>query len=141
VRVRSTSESKLLNGICSLVVVDGGYRMVWVGYTEQDEKKSVRPVAQAGFEDGYLDTVNITWAYAPGGRGPPGIAIRTGKVTLARNIPGDPDYGPWREAAIQRGYRSSIALPLIIEGKRRKAGIGASRVASGDRATGKEHRH
>jgi PAS domain S-box-containing protein len=115
--VRATSEPDLLNDICRVVVEDGGYRMAWVGCAEQDERKSVRPVANAGFEDGYLDTVNITWADAEGGRGPTGIAIRTGKPTLARNIPGDPDCGPWREAAIQRGYLSSIALPLMAADK------------------------
>ncbi|MFH0787090.1 MAG: PAS domain S-box protein [Pseudomonadota bacterium] len=111
--LHAVQESELLYEICRLVVEDGGYRMAWVGYAEQDSTKSVRPVGQAGFEEGYLNTVNITWADSERGRGPTGIAIRTGKPTLARNIPDDPNYGPWRESAIQRGYISSIALPLI----------------------------
>jgi PAS domain S-box-containing protein len=36
---------------------------------------------------------------------------------VARNIPENPAFTPWREAAIQRGYKSIIALPLISEGQ------------------------
>jgi len=60
--------------------------MVWVGFTENDEFKTVRPVAQAGFEKGYLKTANITWADTERGRGPTGTAIRTGKPQMCTNI-------------------------------------------------------
>ena len=110
--VRATDEAALLQIICQIIVEHGGYRMAWVGFAEQDEARSVRPVAQAGFEKGYLDTVNITWAEAERGRGPTGTAIRTGQPVLARNIPTNPAFAPWRAAAIQRGYASSIAMPL-----------------------------
>ncbi|MFZ2644432.1 MAG: PAS domain S-box protein [Verrucomicrobiia bacterium] len=111
--VRATNETDLLQGICRIAVEHGGYRMVWVGFAGQDEAKSVRPVAQFGFEEGYLDTVNITWADVERGRGPTGTAIRTGQPVIARNISTDPTFGPWREAAVERGYASSLALPLI----------------------------
>jgi PAS domain S-box-containing protein len=110
--VRATDETALLQTICQIAVKHGGYRMAWVGFAEQDEARSVRPVAQAGFEEGYLDTVDITWADAERGRGPTGSAIRTGQPVLARNILTDPAFVPWRVAAIQRGYASSVALPL-----------------------------
>ncbi|MGA2281833.1 MAG: PAS domain S-box protein [Verrucomicrobiota bacterium] len=110
--VRATDETALLQTICQIAVEHGGYRMAWVGFAEQDEARSVRPVTQAGFEEGYLDTLNITWADAERGRGPTGMAIRNGQPVLARNILTDPAFEPWRAAAIQRGYASSIALPL-----------------------------
>jgi len=113
VLVRATTEADLLQQICDLLVGQGGYRMAWVGFAEQDAVKSVRPAAQAGFEEGYLNTVHITWADAERGRGPTGTAIRTGQPVMARNIPTDPAYGPWRAAAIQRGYASSATLPLM----------------------------
>jgi PAS domain S-box-containing protein len=114
--VRATDESALLQAICRIAVEHGGYRLAWVGFAEQDEARSVRPVAQAGFDEGYLDTVKITWADTEHGHGPTGTAIRTGQPVLARNIPTDPAFGPWRAAAIRRGYASSIALPLLSEG-------------------------
>ena len=117
VLVRTTEESELLNEICRLIVEVGGYRMAWVGFAEQDEKKTVRPVAHAGYEEGYLETVNITWADTERGRGPTGRAIQTGKPCICKDIMTDPNYAPWRAEAIKRGYASSIAFPLIDKGK------------------------
>jgi GAF domain-containing protein len=74
-------------------------------------------VAQAGFENGYLETLNITWAETERGRGPTGTAVRTGKPAVCRNIQTDPKFIPWREEASKRGYSSSIALPLLYRGR------------------------
>jgi PAS domain S-box-containing protein len=111
--VHSADESKLLHEICRIIVEDGGYRLAWIGFAEQDKLKTIRPVAQIGFEEGYLETVNITWADAKRGKGPTGTAIRTGKPSIAQNILTDPAYEPWRDQAIKRGYASAIALPLF----------------------------
>ena len=102
--MRSTSEESLLKDICRIIVKMGGYRLAWVGFAEHDADKTVRPVAQMGFEDGYLDTVKITWADTDRGRGPTGTAIRTGEPTIVRNIQTDPHYGPWRSEAGKRGF-------------------------------------
>ena len=115
--VRASEESDLLERVCRLLVEVGGFRLVWVGYAEQDEAKSVRPVAHAGFEEGYLATLNITWADEERGRGPTGTAIRTGQPCVARNYLEDPKVVPWRAEATRRGYASSIALPLIADGR------------------------
>jgi len=115
--VRASKESDLLERVCRVLVEVGGFRLVWVGYAEQDEAKSVRPVAHAGFEEGYLATLNITWADEERGRGPTGTAIRTGQQCVARNLLEDPKVVPWRAEATRRGYASSIALPLIADGR------------------------
>ncbi|HOV43770.1 MAG TPA: GAF domain-containing protein, partial [Syntrophothermus lipocalidus] len=58
--VRATDVATLMKEICRLVVEEGGYRLAWVGFAEEDATKTVRPVAQAGFEEGYLETVTIS---------------------------------------------------------------------------------
>jgi hypothetical protein len=83
VLVRAVGESDLLKDVCEVPVRVGGYLMAWVGFVEHDEDKSVRPVAPAGFEDGYLQTANITWADTERRQGPAGRAMRTGKTELA----------------------------------------------------------
>ncbi|MBI5472263.1 MAG: PAS domain S-box protein, partial [Ignavibacteriae bacterium] len=70
------------------------------------------PVAWAGNEAGYLSDANITWADAELGYGPTGTAIRTGTSTCLQDFSTDPSVAPWRERALQRGYRSNVALPL-----------------------------
>ncbi|MGD0138464.1 MAG: GAF domain-containing protein [Tepidisphaeraceae bacterium] len=106
-----------LNQVCHTAVDVGDYAMAWVGFAESDEKKLVRPVAQAGFDAGYLQTANITWKDEPHGRGPVGIAVRTGKHCLARDIPNDPAFDPWRNEIVREGYESAIALPLSGGGR------------------------
>ncbi|MEO5346405.1 MAG: PAS domain S-box protein [Magnetococcus sp. YQC-9] len=106
-------EKRFLNKLCQLVVEQAGYRLAWVGLAEHDAQQSVIPVAQFGCEAGYLETLSITWSDSERGRGPTGSAIRTGKPALARNIPEDPVYQPWRQQAMARGFGSSIALPLF----------------------------
>ncbi len=115
--VRQTEEMQLLQQVCRIVVDVGGYRMAWVGIPEYDENKTIRPIVRAGQDRGYLDRVVITWGDDEKGRGPTGVAIRTGKIEVSKNSMANPSFAPWREEAAQRGFASSIALPLIIEKK------------------------
>lgn len=110
--LRAQNELELLNDICRTVVEIGGYRMAWVGYAEDDVQKSVRPVANAGTDDGYIGMLDISWADTERGRGPTGTAIRTGQPGVIRNLLNDPDFNPWRSAALKRGYASVLSLPL-----------------------------
>ena len=111
------NEAAFVHDVCKVIVEDCGYAMVWVGLAQHDEARSIRPVAYAGFEAGYLETLNLTWHDTDRGRGPTGTAIRTGQVCMCRNMLTDPAFLPWREEAIKRGYASSIVLPLLAEGK------------------------
>jgi GAF domain-containing protein len=76
-----------------------------------------KELSQAGFEDGYLDQVTVTWDDAPTGQGPTGRAIRTGEPYVMRDIAMAPEFAPWRHQALQRGYRSSASLPLRFKGQ------------------------
>ncbi len=112
--VRGEDEQALLHDICRIVCEEAGYRMAWVGYAENDEAKTVRPVAWAGAEEGYLEQAKLTWADTERGRGPAGRAIRCG-VSGSQDFTTVPPTNPWRDAALQRGYRAGIALPLKDE--------------------------
>jgi PAS domain S-box-containing protein len=114
--VHALGEAALLADICRIVVSESGYRMAWVGFPRDDAEKSIRVAAQTGFDEGYLESVRITWADEPHGRGPTGTAIREGRTTVGKNFLVDPELAPWREAALERGYTSSVALPLVAGG-------------------------
>jgi PAS domain S-box-containing protein len=115
--LRSKNEGDFLDAVCRIMVEKIGYRLAWIGYAEKDEAKTVRPVAQAGYEDGYLATLQITWHDTERGRGPTGTAIRTGKPSVCRNILTAPECAPWRAQANQRGFASLVALPLTADGE------------------------
>ena len=110
--VYATDENELLQAICQAIVDQHGYRMASVGYAQQDAQKSIKIMAYAGHDDGYLQSAQLSWAEDEHGMGPSGRAIRSGKSQLCPDIAHDPLFLPWRDAALQRGYAASIALPL-----------------------------
>jgi len=112
----ATSEQQLLNQICEIIVLVGGYRMAGILYAQHDELKTVRPVAHAGYDSGYLDTIEIRWSDTPFGRGPTGTSIRENRICTFSDTANNPLFEPWREAALQRGYAAIIALPLRTAG-------------------------
>ena len=99
-------EQAYLDAICRIIVEDCGHKMVWIGYAEDDDAKTVKPVAYSGFEEGYLETLKITWADTERGRGPTGTAIRTGKVSMCKNMLTDPKF----QAVAQRGEKTGVCF-------------------------------
>jgi PAS domain S-box-containing protein/putative nucleotidyltransferase with HDIG domain len=110
--VHAESEQVLLQDICNIAVDQGGYSLAWIGYAEHDEAHTVRPVALAGAEDGYLDSIDVTWGDADTAEGPGGTVIKTGQQVLIDSIPDDPRFVPWRGEALSRGYGSLAAFPV-----------------------------
>jgi HD-GYP domain-containing protein (c-di-GMP phosphodiesterase class II) len=110
--VRATTEEELLNDMCHVGVEVGGYRLVWIGFAERDEAKTVRPVAWAGEHPEFVQTANITWANTERGRGPTGTAIRTGEAQINQNVETNPVMAPWRAEMLRNGFKASTALPL-----------------------------
>ncbi|WP_349279654.1 GAF domain-containing protein [Polaromonas hydrogenivorans] len=113
---RIHDEAGLLAEVCRVAVEVGGYRMAWVGYANDDEDKKIRPVAHAGSELGYLDVITLYWRDdLPGGQGPAGRAIRTGRPQQVSDISKPGSQFHWTDAAVQRGYHSVLMLPLCSE--------------------------
>jgi PAS domain S-box-containing protein len=111
--IRTTGEPDLLNEICQIAVEAGGYRMAWIGYAQDDEARSVTPMAHAGVEEGYLTEITVTWnADDPRGRGPGGEVIRTGQAVVCDDVARDPRFARKLALVQQRGYRGHICLPL-----------------------------
>ncbi len=111
--MHATDEIAYLQDVCRVIAEDCGHVMVWIGFAEDDAGRTVRPVAHAGFEEGYLGNLRVTWADTERGRGPTGMAIRTGQVVRCANMPADPALAPWRAEALKRGYASSLSVPLV----------------------------
>lgn len=112
--VYAGTREEIERAVCSVMSDADPYRFAWIGEHNPDAQ-AVEPRAAAGVEDGYLDTVVITIDGGPTSRGPTGRAIRTRELAVMQDIPHNPEYEPWREDALERGYRSSAAVPLIYD--------------------------
>ncbi|MGH6627748.1 MAG: PAS domain S-box protein, partial [Burkholderiaceae bacterium] len=111
--VRAEDEQQLLLEVCRLAVDVGGYRMAWVGYAQDDEFRTILPMAHAGAEKGYLSAIRLSWsADDPTGRGPAGRTVRSGEPTVCADITTEETFFHSQEEAMQRGYRSMMGLPL-----------------------------
>lgn len=110
--VHAVNEIALMEEMCHVLVDVGGYRFAWVGFTQPDEANSVRPMARYGFEEGYVDGLESSWADTERGHSPWGTAIRTGTTQILQHGVDASAWTPWHEESVKRGYRSIIALPL-----------------------------
>jgi PAS domain S-box-containing protein len=102
----------IYEAVCHVAVKELKLKMAWIGLLKKGNCE-VDPVAQYGFEKGYLSSVSITWDDSPAGRGPTGTAIRAKTPQIMNDLAADPAFAPWRDEAAKRGYRSSMALPFL----------------------------
>jgi nitrate/nitrite-specific signal transduction histidine kinase len=115
--IRTREQNKLFAEVCLIVVEYGKFRMAWIGLIDEQDKM-IKPVFWSGFEEGYLTKIKkFSVNDIPEGRSPTGRAIRDGKYFYCNDIANDPIMAPWREEALQRGYRSSIALPISLQNR------------------------
>jgi len=125
--VRVHDLETLLLDICRIAVEFGNFRMVWIGFVNQDSQ-AVRPVAHWGNEDGYLSLIEISTNGGDLGMSPVGRAILNGDHDICNDIATDPRMEPWRTETLARGYRSSAAFPIRLHG----AVIGAISIYAGE---------
>lgn len=115
--VRTTDQETLFKEACRIAVDLGKFTMAWIGLVDE-RTQQVIPVVHAGEDKEYLSVIKpIAINEVPEGMGPTGQAIREGKYHICNDIESDPQMMPWKEDALGRGYRSSMALPIIKFGK------------------------
>ncbi len=113
--ITTETRAELEQQVCDRLADSDAYRFAWIGGVNPGSDRVV-PKAAAGVEDGYLDEIDVSVDEDDeAGRGPAGTAVRTGEVQVMNDVRADPSFGPWREAARTRDYRSSAAIPIIHE--------------------------
>ena len=106
---QAVDEQDLLQSVCNTLVKNCGFRLAWFGYTERDSSNSIRIVAQAGDQDGFLRETS-------GSETPATMAIEGGETCCIKAIADSPLVVPIRAAALKRGYTSVLSLPLKSDG-------------------------
>jgi PAS domain S-box-containing protein len=110
--VRARTAGEIDDVVCEAIVDTEPYAFAWIGeYDETDGQ--VTPRASAGFEAGYLETIDVAADGSRVSRGPTGRSIDSRAVEVVQDIPDAPEYEPWRSEALERSYRSSAAIPLV----------------------------
>jgi PAS domain S-box-containing protein len=113
--VRESSRSAIESRVCEIFSESEPYRFAWIGEVDRETQR-LRPRASAGTGAGYLESVTVTADRSSTGQGPGGVAARERRVAVAQCVDDDADFSPWREAALERGYRAVAATPLEYDG-------------------------
>jgi diguanylate cyclase (GGDEF)-like protein/PAS domain S-box-containing protein len=111
VRVRERRE--LLRESCRIAVQQGGFRMAWIGLVEPGALKAI-PLVWEGFEQGYLQEISSALADREDDPGPVGKALRQKKMVILNDIE-TASHPLFKQKALARGYRSQMAMPLMVE--------------------------
>ncbi|TMG77681.1 MAG: EAL domain-containing protein [Betaproteobacteria bacterium] len=112
---RIRDRRRLFDEACGIAVRHGSYRMAWVGVPEAGTNE-LSPVAQAGFDGGYLREVVPLLRDAGEDRGALGQALRRKKTVVVNDLKADPNVA-CKKAALARGYRSMASLPVLVDGR------------------------
>ncbi len=115
--LRSQTEDSIYADMCRAIVEVGGYRMAAVCLAENDAAQSIRIAGTFGDGIDYLNQAQLSWGDNPRGLGPTGIAIRNGKTQVNQDFATNPAMALWRDEALRHGFKSSISLPLMDNGK------------------------
>jgi len=115
--VHAGTEAELLRTMCENLVNLGGYRQAWIGLAVDDARKSIVIGGSAGYEAGYLEAIERSWATDGGYHGVMGHVIATGEPHVSQNILTDDRLEGRRGRAIERNYHSSVTLPLRDNGR------------------------
>ncbi len=115
--VRSRSKQMLFYEACGIAIEHGGFGIAWVG-TYDPENMEVTPVASAGLGEStsLMHEKLVVRGDTAQARGIIARAIRERRPVFDNDITVDPAAGgKRRQEAIRRGYRSVIALPLVVD--------------------------
>jgi len=116
--VRVRDRQVLFNDACRIAVEHGGFGIAWIGVLNQ-ETLEITPAACAGADaESFLArSQNTAPPDTPMGQGVVGRAIREKRAASSSDITLEPGAGgERRKEAARRGYRSSISLPLLVDG-------------------------
>ena len=112
--IRASSEAAAEASVCEIISGADPYQFAWIG-THDPETDRIEPEVSAGIQTGYLDEITITADDTATGRGPAGRAIRTREIAVSQNVREDPTFERWRQPALDRGFRSVAAVPLVYD--------------------------
>ena len=106
--VQAADRQTLFERICA-TCVESGFRLACVAVADGE---AIKPVAAAGVT-AYLDGASFsTRDDIPTGRGPAGLAMRTGRPYIANDFLADPATAPWWDRARAHGLAAAAIVPF-----------------------------
>lgn len=109
--VKLKTDRAVFDEACKIAVTTGGFKMAWVGLIDK-QKAWLLPVSVAGEEGGYLREITPIDLRSGAYEGPMLKIIKTHDLVSCNDIANDELMKPVASKALQRGFRSSVLLPV-----------------------------
>ncbi|MDD5175435.1 MAG: EAL domain-containing protein [Sterolibacterium sp.] len=113
--IHPSSRDELFARVCRIAVDVGAFKMAWIGQVSADGRSFIPEVDAEGAD--YLASISITLEGDVTALGPTGRAVRTGRIDICNDNQTDPRMSPWRDKQLAAGYRASVSIPLLEDGR------------------------
>jgi|GEM_PF-3419820 len=109
--VREHDTQVMMEQSCEILLQARDYRMVWIGLVKEDTKK-ISPFAKAGAGTDRIMDLHITCDEDENCHCPSCTAVRTLRPAVCSDMISDKH--PGKDIGLARGFKSSIAVPMIF---------------------------
>lgn len=115
--IRIREQQPLLQEICRIAVEIGSYDMARISLLDADQE-TLRLAAWSGVEADPFSTLDLSVRDDTDiGRGITGFAMRMRRTIVCNDIATDPRHVYLREELLKHGFKSLVAMPLIVNSK------------------------
>lgn len=115
VLVSATSRREIQQAVCEELTAGDTYTFAWFGVHDSSSNR-ISPRNWAGEEKGYLEAVSFSAGKDPSAQTPVAEVVNTREPRVTNDVLRNPPFDGWRKAALNRGFRSNIALPILYKG-------------------------
>uniref|UniRef100_Q01WP9 histidine kinase n=1 Tax=Solibacter usitatus (strain Ellin6076) TaxID=234267 RepID=Q01WP9_SOLUE len=111
--VRESNRQRMLSEACRIAVESGEFRLAWIGLRSEPGGR-IEVAAHAGATEDTVELLHLMSEEEPGHDecAFTAYAMETGRHGVCNDLARDERAAPWREMALQRGYRGMASLPL-----------------------------
>lgn len=109
----AATEEDLFRDVCENLVRARDYALVWIGLPLSDSERTIKPVAWAGVHGGYVEQLRVRWGDDELSRGPSGMAVKTARTQILRDLAHAPAFAPWANLAESHALQALTVVPVI----------------------------
>jgi PAS domain S-box-containing protein len=114
--VHTTDRDALFEKCCRIAVEKGGFKMAVVGMLDRSTN-IVSPFLHYGDGGDYLVEHRHDLNDDRERNSPMGEAVAENHMVICNSIETEPRFAPWRDKALRNGLRSSVYIPIRMDGK------------------------
>lgn len=114
--VREKDFNKLTMEACDILRKFGEYALVWIGLANENNKNMV-PISYSGEKRAFLEEAECASGKHSGCQNPVHFALNEKRTVIIQNIRKQAESNYWSKKALERGFSSFIAIPLISHKK------------------------